>query len=220
MLTGLLPRTLGLSNPPRGDVAACRPVLESNRHRFLPAVLREKGYTTSGVSANPWITAETGFATGFDRFVDVRGRRRAVSGKHVVSVLRWYADALLARVDDGAREAESVVREWVAEGPRQPFFWFVNLMECHSPYLPPRPYSVGSVERLRAARDARRYLTLYGIWRACVGYFDIPDEALERMRSLYRRSIRLMDDWLGRILELLDGRGVLDDTLVIVRRPR
>jgi arylsulfatase A-like enzyme len=36
------------------------------------------------------------------------------------------------------------------------------------------------------------------------------------MRHLYGRSIRALDDWLARILEQLDSKGLLDDTLVIV----
>ena len=36
------------------------------------------------------------------------------------------------------------------------------------------------------------------------------------LRHLYGRAIRLMDDWLDRLLDRLDRRGILDDTLVIV----
>jgi arylsulfatase A-like enzyme len=36
------------------------------------------------------------------------------------------------------------------------------------------------------------------------------------MRHLYRRSIRSLDDWLGRVLGALEERGVLDDTTVVV----
>ena len=35
------------------------------------------------------------------------------------------------------------------------------------------------------------------------------------MRHLYGRSVAYADDWLGRLLETLDGRGLLDETLVI-----
>ena len=55
-----------------------------------------------------------------------------------------------------------------------------------------------------------------GICRACLGEFDIPDEALERMRHLYGRSVHFLDDWLARVLETLDAAAALDDTLVIV----
>jgi arylsulfatase A-like enzyme len=105
----------------------------------------------------------------------------------------------------------------IEETPRRPFFWFVNLVECHSPYLPPRPYDdLPLAQRVRAGAEARRHLTLDAIWRACAGGFDIPDDAIARMRHLYARSVRYMDDWLGRVLERLDGARLLDDTLVLV----
>ena len=70
---------------------------------------------------------------------------------------------------------------------------------------------------MRAAEEARRHLTLEAIWKTCLATeFDVPDEALERMRHLYARSVRLMDDWLARVLEAFDARGLLDDTLVLV----
>jgi arylsulfatase A-like enzyme len=105
----------------------------------------------------------------------------------------------------------------IVAAPRQPFFWFVNLVECHSPYLPPRPYrGVSTFDRVRAAEDARRYYTLRAIWRACGGAFQVPDETLDRARRLYRASIAYMDAWIGRLVERLDTASLLDDTLVIV----
>ena len=93
----------------------------------------------------------------------------------------------------------------------------MNLVECHSPYLPPWPYGdLGPIDRLRAAEEARRHLTLSGVWKACAGGFDVAPAALERMRHLYARSVRLMDDWLRDLLDDLDRRGILDRTLVIV----
>src|SRR5204862_7387218 len=142
------------------------------------------GYATGGVSANLWIGETSGFDAGFDRFRSVDSARQ--SGLHDPSVrarARWALEAARARVDDGAGAARTILRDWSAEvRPGRPFFWFVNLNECHSPYLPPRPYSdVGLLGRLRAAEEARRYLTLVSIWRACAGGLAVPDEALERM---------------------------------------
>ena len=95
--------------------------------------------------------------------------------------------------------AGEMLRAWLDEQGSKPFFWFVNLVECHSPYLPPWPYDdLGPIDRLRAAEEARRHLTLSGIWKACAGGFDVAPAALERMRHLYARSVRLMDDWLAR----------------------
>jgi arylsulfatase A-like enzyme len=218
LFTGLLPRAAGLSRAPDGTPSSCLPVMETHRDRLLPEVMRRAGYATAAVSANAWLTPESGFGVGFDRFVTIETKRQAhLHRSGVRSAAAWAIEALRARVDDGAGEAGAVLRRWIGEPRRQPFFWFVNLVECHSPYLPPRPYNdLGPIDRLRAAAEARRYLTLGEIWRACAGGFDIPEPALARMRHLYGQAIRSLDDWLGRLLEDLDRGGLLDETLVIV----
>ncbi|TMC48369.1 MAG: DUF229 domain-containing protein [Chloroflexi bacterium] len=217
MFTGLLPRTLGLGQSPGGTYHGARPVIEAHRHRLLPEAFRRAGYVTRAVSANVWISPVTGFDAGFDDFVALRSSRcDRVQLPGLRPRLSWYGEALRARVDDGAAEAEQVIHRWLAED-RRPFFWFVNLIECHSPYLPPRPYGDRSpLRRLLAAEDARRYLRVDTIWAACLGALTVPEQALVRMRHLYARSVRLMDDWLGRVLEALDMHGVLDDTLVVI----
>jgi arylsulfatase A-like enzyme len=218
MFTGLMPRAAGLAQAPGGKPFGARPVLEGLRHRLVPEVLRRAGYHTAAVSSNLWITERSGFATGFDEFVLVETGRQAVMHRSDRrSRLRWALAGMRARSDDGAGEAGRVLARMVDERPRRPCFWFVNLTECHSPYLPPRPYNdLSALDRMRAADEARRHLTLDAVWRACAGGFDVPDDALERMRHLYRRSVRSLDDWLARVLEHLDGAGILDDTLVIV----
>lgn len=218
MFTGLLPRAAGLGQAPEGRPQGCRPVLEAQRDRLLPEVMRRAGYATGGVTTNLWVTDYSGFSTGFDDWVAVETRRQeALAYTGPRARLSWARQALQARVDDGATGAGEVLHGWIGAGPRRPFFWFANLVECHSPYLPPRPYNdLSALERLRAAEDARKYLTLREIWRACLGGFEVPEDALERMRHLYRRAIRSMDDWLERLLAELDRAGLLEDTLVIV----
>jgi arylsulfatase A-like enzyme len=222
MFTGLLPRACGLARAPARTPHSCRAVLEGHRDRLLAEVFRRAGYATAGVSTNLWVSDTSGFDTGFERWRSVDSTRQ--SGLHdsrTRARAAWALEAARARVDDGAGAARSILRDWTSETTAsrrdKPFFWFVNLSECHSPYLPPRPYSdIGLIGRLRAAEEARRYLTLAAIWRACAGGLTVPDEALERMRHLYARSVRLMDDWLADVLGLLDARGVLDETLVVV----
>jgi arylsulfatase A-like enzyme len=215
MFTGLMPRAAGLARVPAPSAAKAG--LEQHRDRLLPVVLREAGYATAGVSANLWV-ADSGFDEGFDEFEAVdSGRVAGIGGKGIKKRLKWYAEAARAQHDDGARDVRRIFDRWIDSPPRAPFFWFVNLIECHSPYLPPRPYGdVSLLDRLRAAEDARRYYTLSAIWKACVGGYDVPDSTIERLRRMYAASIRYMDDWLGGLLEKLDSAKVLDDTLVIV----
>ena len=215
MFTGLMQRAAGLARAPGGMPAGCRPLMERHAERTLPAVLRRAGYRTRGISTNLWITDKSGFATGFDDFRVVDATRQPdMVGRGMRGRVAWAADALRARSDDGAAEAGSVLRAWLGEREQdRPTFWFVNLIEAHSPYLPPRPWNdLGPLARLRAAAEARRHLTLGEIWRGCVAELDVPEEALARMRHLYALAIRQLDDWLAAVMEAVD----LDDTLVIV----
>jgi arylsulfatase A-like enzyme len=216
MLTGLMPRAAGLSavrNP-----ADVRIGLRAHRDRLLQTVMRRAGYTTASASANLWLSKVTGFDAGFDDFTEIETDRNAQI--HLDSPrerFRWYWEAAKAQVDDGAQQVLVAVKRWATRPDRRPFFGFVNLLECHSPYLPPRPYGGRQpLARLQAARDARRYYTLAGIWRACAGVEPVPEAVLARAQAFYRESIRYMDSWLGEVLQTLDEQRVLQDTLVIV----
>ncbi len=165
-----------------------------------------------------WITDTSGFGTGFETFEAYYPHHRSrMDGTRFRDRLRWDLDAVRSVEDDGATEVARRLDRWFGEVQRRPFFWFVNLTECHSPYLPPRPYNdLKMLERLRAGEEARRHLTLLEIWKVCLGAAAVPVDALIRMRHLYSRSIRYMDDWLARVLQLLEERHVLEDTVVIV----
>ncbi|MDQ4048659.1 MAG: sulfatase-like hydrolase/transferase, partial [Actinomycetota bacterium] len=219
--TGVLPRALGLTQAPEQTPQSARPRLEAVSERMLPEVLRGAGYETRAVTANLWVSPLCGFDIGFERFHYIEPRHhlamQAAGEEGPRQWLGWARAALLSREDDGATPALDVLQGWAGEKRERPFFWFVNLIECHAPYLPPRPWNdLGALERLRAGEDARRHQSFAGVCKTCAGRWEISDEALERMRHLYARSVAYADDWLGRLLETLDGRGLLDDTLVIV----
>lgn len=218
LFSGLLPRAAGLSRAPDRTPQSCRPRLEALRDRLLPEILRRNGYETRALSTNAWLVRGSGFETGFDRFELVDPSRDlsfGSAGRRNGARAAWQA--LRAGVDDGAREAGAVLRSWMSESRDEPFFWFVNLVEAHSPYLPPKPFNdLGPVARVRAALEARRYLSMNAVWRASLGQLHVPEDVIARMRRLYAASIRSLDAWLGETLEGLDAVGLLDDTMVIV----
>ena len=218
LFTGLLPRRSGLIRMPGDQLTSCQAPLHANADRLLPEVFRRSGYETRAVSANLWVSPATGFDYGFDEFVAVdSGRQAGIHSDRISGRAKWLIEGARARVDDGAAEAEQTIGRWIGQPRDAPFFWFVNLIEAHSPYLPPKPYNdLGIADRVRAASEARRYLTLGAIWKACAGGFEVPAEVIDRMRYLYAASIRQMDDWLARLLEALDTAGALDQTILIV----
>src|SRR5205823_4409111 len=125
----------------RGGPKVVAERLRPHADETLAAVFRNAGSTSGAVSANLWISQRSGFDVGFDRFESVLVPRQPRASSSVRDRLGWLLDVALARVDDGARAAEEILTRWLAERPTGPFFWFVNLCECHSPYLPPKPYN-------------------------------------------------------------------------------
>lgn len=218
MLTGQWSRAVGLGKAPDGTLRSTRPRMERLHDVLLPEVFRRAGYRTAAASCNAWISPTGGWDLGFDSFEFVPSPRGHPGRRVGRTMARWLWRSALADIDDGARDTETAIRGWFARWDgRDPFFWLVNVVECHSPYLPPRPYNdLGPTERLRAIADADRHQTFDAMLRANLDAHEVPAASLRRMRHLYGRAIRLLDDWVGRLLDLLERHGVLDDTIVVV----
>ena len=221
MFTGLLPRRLGLGQAPDGTPQSAAVALERVRDRMLAGVLSGAGYETHGWSTNLWVSPHSGLDLGFDEFAYVPSERiersEALLGGGRRASLAWALDGLRSRFDDGAASVGRGLREAIAAWSGRPTFWFVNLCECHSPYLPPRPWDdLGAADRVRAALESQRHLNFESICLFAAGRWEIPPEAFARMRHLYARAAAYMDSWLADVLQGLDDRGILDQTLVIV----
>jgi arylsulfatase A-like enzyme len=212
LLSGRLPRALGIGSGP-----TLAEVMAANEDVLLAPVLHDEGWHTIAISANPFVSPFHGFGAGFDRFFEVRSARRA-AGPGLRGRVRSLLDGLLADVDDGLSAVEETFQRALGEAPAdRPWFAFVNLMECHAPYLPPRPWNdLGPRGRLVAADDVRRYQSHAAVVAASMGELAIPPAAIRRMRHLYEAAVSMMDAWIGRALELLSRRGELADTLVLV----
>jgi arylsulfatase A-like enzyme len=183
----------------------------------LATVLGRSGYDTRGVTTNVWAGRASGFDAGFEEFVELDTSRHAQLGGGLRRRLSWDLEAIRAHGDDGAAQAEESFTGWLADLGDRPFFWFANLVECHSPYLPPRGFAgAGALTRLRAADEAFRYLNFDSIVQSWLGVTRVPDAAFARMRRLYAASLRYVDAWVGRLLASLERARVLDQTLVIV----
>lgn len=221
MFSGLLPRRLGLTQAPGGNPQSARPALEGVNARLLPRVLHGAGFATRGWSTNLWVSPYAGFDIGFDSFTYVPSgrveRMNALLAGGRRAQLGWALEGLRSRSDDGAGEVGSSLRQAIGDWSGEPTFWFVNLCECHSPYLPPKPWNdLAASDRVRAALDAQQHMSFESICLYVAGSHEIPDQAMARMRHLYARAAGYMDDWISGVLDALERRGILDETLVII----
>ena len=157
----------------------------------LPAELRSNGYETVGFSTNPNITKQFGFDRGFDSFFYLPGQPHEFSD----AVTRSFSEWLRAR----SRSA--------------PFFAYLHTMDPHGPYTPKPEY------RKRFAPQTRTSLELPRPWLIKDALSADPlltlEEIREDLESLYIGEIAQNDSEFGAVLDLLQGEGLLDETLVI-----
>jgi hypothetical protein len=224
MFTGALASEFGLDQAPGGDPRGVADAVAPLADRLLASRLAGAGYATHGYSANLWISPHTGLDAGFDTFRYAPSARlerafgagAGAGGRR--ADLAWAREGWAGRGDDGAAtigaELSAAIR---AADPATPQFWFVNLVEAHSPYLPPRPFNdLGPRARIRAALDCERSLNFAAICVAAAGGPIPSAAALARLAHLHRRAVAYMDVWLAGVLATLAGTGMLDDTLVVV----
>lgn len=167
-----------------------------------------RGYVTSGFVGNLiYCTAQTGLNRGFTRFSDyvIRPGTLVASSwlmRPIVESLR-ESDAetnpLLAK---RASEVNAEFAAWLVSRPQRPFFAFLNYFDAHRPYLPPPPYDTRFGEGGKPPELSRRRS-----W---------SKQEIQRSMDAYDGEVAYVDNELGRLLDILDGEHVLDNTIVVV----
>jgi len=209
IFSGRLPTQHGVSGESfqwiDGRPTSQAPVIRSYAGSWLPEALRVRGYRTYAASCNAWVSRWGGFDRGFDEFVqlsDQDGFPRGELGSLARRAMRLYG-----KVDKGGRRALHQFQRWIGEPVAAPLFTFVNLMELHDPYDPPRPhypYAFWKRPRTRilsGGSKASRQI------RAAFEFGQPPAEYVSVVRNLYLAAARYEDWLLGRFVEAVEDRG-------------
>jgi arylsulfatase A-like enzyme len=110
------------------------------------------------------------------------------------------------------------IRSFVDER-EPPFFVFANYMDTHTPYTPPQRHlervtdeTVSRSERIRLNEEVA--LPWAFVERLEEGTLEEAD--VERVRRLYEAEVSSVDEHIGELVELLERRGLFEETLVVV----
>ena len=200
-----------------------RSYFPSDKETFVSR-FREAGYTTAAITPNVWITPHKGMTRDFDYVENFLGKadnrlsvalsRLGAKAYHSLDevtrrVLGRQIDRLfrLFDVDDSCKSEETVreVERYLdGRSGDEDFFLYVNLMEPHEPYRPPRRY----VDRHGVDTDANIPHRQKDVFTK-----DIDFDALRRV---YDASVDYTDDLVGRIIDALRRNDLRDDTVVVV----
>ena len=228
LLTGLSPWRHGMLG--YGRVAERYPIEK-------PRALREAGYYTVGIGKMHWHPQRN--PHGFHKvFLDESGRAESPDFRSDYRSWFWSEapnldpDATGIGWNDYRARVYALPERlhptrWMGDvaanflrtyDRSEPFFLKVSFARPHSPYDPPerfmRMYADADLPRAVVGKWATRYTKRngpnYSIWHG-----DLGAEQVRRSRQGYYGSVSFIDEQIGRILDVLEQRGWLDQTLIV-----
>ena len=182
----------------------------------LAEMMRAQGYETLAVSNNGWFGRWANLQRGFDRFIEIWRGDRLFNRLTLGQIAHAVAGPVLTDENDANGPLTNrLIRRWLDReyDPGRPFFIFINYFEPQFFYEPSEPY------RSRFLDPSRRELASWRGLRALNRnpppvHLDAPTRAV--LSDLYDGELAYLDAIVGELIDDLRGRGVLDQTLVIV----
>ncbi|MCG3125495.1 MAG: Arylsulfatase [Phycisphaerae bacterium] len=189
LFTGTYPHTHG--TPSNGFVVNADNVM-------LTEILKEAGFHTAGFLGSFALDSRFEFDQGFDHYDEKFDRLFGTHG-----------------YEQDERSAESVTNAAIAYldqlGTPRNLFLFVHYFDPHTPYQPPPPY-----DRLYDRTGGAGLTPIGQVRQMCgaSGGREFPEAT--RWAQRYAGEVSYMDEHVGRLLDDLEHRGILDDALLIV----
>jgi arylsulfatase len=179
--------------PVRGDIAA------DFLDQPLAVLLHAAGLRTAAFSENPYIIRDFGMAKGFDVFQEY-------------FPYKVLAENMTAYERIESTETVKDTDAWLDENSRDQFFLYVHLLPPHAPYDPPVPYSGRFDPDYRGAIQGRP-----DILKAIDdGEMQIDARDLAHLVAQYQENLLYADYQVGRLIDSLRSRGLLDKSLLII----
>lgn len=173
----------------------------------LAEELRDRGWVTGGFIANLSFCQEYfGLGRGFVHYEDYpRTPAMLLASSWLTRTFqnRFLADPDIPPVRKTAEQVNDAFLSWLDGVDGAPFFVFLNYMDAHDPYVPPPPWNTKFRDRPGMVRLAP------------IGH-PYTEEQVQQIRDAYDGAIAYLDHEIGRLVDELDARGLLDDTLLII----
>lgn len=132
-------------------------------------------------------------------------------GDHNSGLGQGFQDVTRATEHFAGELAVDMTLDWItARDGKRPFFAWVHLFDPHTPHTPPQPYALG----FRPAEPMG--LSPVRLWVPFrkPGPRSFDENVLGGNRDLYGGEVAYLDRQVGRLLDFLESRGMLENTLV------
>jgi len=171
--------------------------------------LRQAGYATMAVlSASHLQDVNSGLGQGFDEMT--RAGEHFAAELPVDMTIDWLA-ARAGRDASADPNAAAKAPSTPAAAPK-PFFIWLHLFDPHTPHTPPEPFASGYEP------SAPSGLSPVAAWipYRTPGPRAFEEQVLGANKDLYYGEVAYLDHQVGRLLDFLRSRNLLDDTVVVL----
>jgi arylsulfatase A-like enzyme len=122
-----------------------------------------------------------------------------------------FGDVVAPADQFAAEYAVDTAMAWISRRER-PFFLWLHLFDAHTPHTPPQPFASGFRPNVPAGLTPPR---LWSPFRS-PGPRGYRNTTLGGHSDLYAGEVAYLDLQIGRLLDFLESRGELDDTLIVL----
>jgi len=209
------------------------------RRPYLPALLSDAGYHTVAFYDTPKLAGK-GFDRGFDRhpehddegpedagaeqgeLLSTRLKSSVRGALSIASHRSEHAYELLKTVQfrssppyERAARLNRRATQFLDERSSDELFLWIHYMDTHYPYLPTEETRRSRGVELSDWRVANSNVEIQKFISSDFAA-DVDDEALERLRTLYRCQVKYVDSALGSLIDMLCTHGLYKEALIIV----
>jgi arylsulfatase len=135
-------------------------------------------------------------------------------GNHNSGLGQGFAEVQTATEHAAAEMPVEATMDWLkahADHPK-PFFVWLHLFDPHTPHTPPEPYARG----FRPAKAAGLSPVRSWVPFRPAGPRGFTEAVLGADKDLYDGEVAYADRQVGRLVDFLESRGLLEDTIVVV----
>jgi arylsulfatase A-like enzyme len=171
----------------------------SSRRKLISDVLKSAGITTAAFHSNPHLSGYFGWNRGWDVFYD--------SMEEEVTDHIPYIEAQILN-----QKVAAWLSSLTGKGYEKPFFLWVHYMDIHEPYIPQRKY-VERVDPFLLLNEEE----MFRLFKEVLLKRDVSHkETVALLKKLYQAHVLQIDEEVKKIYEILDARGILQETIIIL----
>jgi arylsulfatase A-like enzyme len=191
------------------------------------------GYRTFAWSSNPHLGKHTNLMQGFETVEHPFDPERADASTRATAAKllptdrscelgpaweppAWFGERTRLVPKDAGPVAADAVLDWIGREAGEPFFAFVDLMEAHAPRVPSKEAREAVADDALRAKQLTVDATQFRVLSAMEGKAAIPAQDRAVMASVYDAALWDLDRATAQLLDGLEARGLLDDTIVVI----